>query len=120
MSLLDRDSEESMFRQTAVYWPPSSPDATGQPTWGAPVALPCRWKDSSATGLTARDQEDDAGATVRFPQAVAKGGMLLLGELESGMTTDARSYGAREIMDTGAIPDRDNESTLYTASLARR
>lgn len=118
MGLLHANDEESMFWQTAVYWAPVSPDADGQPQWAAPVTIACRWGASARNRLGPKDEVGDVMTKVYVAQDVATHGMLLLGELTSSMGTDARSFGAREIMSFSKNPTREGGDFLRTASLA--
>ena len=78
MSLITR-----MRKQKAVYWPPGPADGNGQPTWGAPVELSCRWDDDAQQYLDAAGETRVSNAYVYVDRDLALGGLLRLGLLSA-------------------------------------
>lgn len=119
MSLIDR-----MRKQVAVYWPPSAPDAFGQPTWGSPVELRVRWEDVSKEFISDQGSVSMSNALVYVPEVSAgveclPRGVLMLGELDSSVNTDdpKANEGAWEIKRFDKLPTINAKRFLRTCFL---
>jgi len=111
MSLITR-----MRRQTCVYWPPAAANSHGQPLWGTPVQLACRYEDGEhevhtaqneilQTGATAYIAGTDGTSAIGSPTPLV-GGMLALGTLTSSMNSaNPRESGAKEIVHVRRMPN---------------
>lgn len=88
--------------QTATYWAPEALDAYGRPSFASPVALDCRWEDTTELFRDAQGREVVSKANVWLSQDVALGGFLLLGE---SAEADPRSAGAYEIRNFEKTPE---------------
>jgi len=76
-----------MLKQVAVYWKLSSLefDNYGQPIPTTPVEIKCRWEDVSEEFLDANGTIQLSNARVYVDRDVEVGGVLMLGELDSGV-----------------------------------
>ena len=121
MSIITR-----MLKQTCVYWPLASSesagvdaDSYGQPDYGTPVEINCRWEDSSKEFLNDKDEIQVSAAIVYVEIDVDKKGVLMLGDLDD--VTD-ESYpllndGAREIKRFDKVPNLKATEFLRMAYL---
>jgi hypothetical protein len=106
-----------MRKQKAVYWPPSTYDAYGQPTMGTAVQIDCRWEDKSEQFLDANGQEQLSNAIVYVSQDVALGGMLWLGLLASAPVNPKADDDAWEIRKFEKLPNLKASEFLRTVML---
>lgn len=115
MSIITR-----MLIQDAVYWPPDELDDNGQPTYGDPQEIRVRWEDRAEqfvqweTGGTALSR-----SVVYTSVDVEVRGVLLLGELSSGVVQDnpKSNEGAWEIRRFDKLPNLRGSEYLRTAYL---
>lgn len=82
MSLISK-----MRKQAAVYWPISGRDDYGHPTWGDAVEIECRWTDVVQQFVRSDGEERFSRSVVYVDRDMKVGGVLLLGELDSGVDT---------------------------------
>jgi hypothetical protein len=104
-------------KQKAVYWPPSSYDAYGQPAMGTAVQITCRWEDVSEQFLDGQGQEQTSNSRVYVSQDVALGGYLWLGLLASKPTNPKTDSNAWEIRKFENLPNFKATEFLKTAML---
>jgi len=78
---------KKMLRQTAVYWNLSALefDNYGQPIPTTPVEIKVRWEDVGEEFLDAAGTLQLSRAKVYVDRDVKVGGILMLGELDSGV-----------------------------------
>jgi hypothetical protein len=101
MSLLTK-----ILKMKAVYWEKDSIDNYGQPTYKTPVEIGCRWEEIMEEFVTAEGTREVSKAKIYVGDDMKTGGLLLLGELASGMTeTNAKDYDVFEIRAFYKIPD---------------
>ncbi len=67
------------LKQTATYWSPGTRDSFGNITFGAPVAIPCRWEDKSEQFMSRGTEEIISSSIVFINQDVVEGGYMFLG-----------------------------------------
>jgi hypothetical protein len=82
MSLLVR-----MRRQTCVFWPVGDTDgldedAHGNPAYGTPVEVPCRWDETTVEYLSKDGTKEVSNCQVFVDRDMAVGGLLMLGTLD--------------------------------------
>lgn len=91
---------------SATYWAPSTPDGYGGGTFPAPIAITCRWEDTSELFIDSTGREAQSAAVV-YPDQV----VLTQGWLYQGTSTEADPHnvlGAFEIKNTRKIGSLDN------------
>lgn len=110
-----------MLKQYAVYWAPTGTDANGQPTWGEPVEIRCRWENAVDLKSVPEAERQDLNAMVYVDRDVLCNGVLLQGELTSSVDEDdpKANAGAGEIRKFTKLPDFKCRKFLRTAYLAR-
>lgn len=91
------------MRQTATYWPPAGNAPGGGVTFGAPVAIKCRWQDERELVRSADGQEVASSAIVYVDRELADKGYLYRGI--SAAASPLTVVGAREILARGSSPD---------------
>jgi len=76
-----------MRKQKAVYWSLTSTgfDDYGQPIPSTPIEIKCRWEDVSEEFLDGNGTVQLSRARVYVDRDVEIGGVLMLGELDSGV-----------------------------------
>jgi len=76
-----------MLKQKAVYWQLSALefDDYGQPIPSTPVEIKCRWEDVGEEFLDGTGTIQLSRAKVYVDRDVEVGGILMLGELDSGV-----------------------------------
>ena len=81
---------------TCVYWPPGSEasaegrdfDDYGQPVYGDPVELSCRWDDTVVEFVDAKGTMASSRAIVMVESDVSPGGVLFKGTLAQAIDLD--------------------------------
>lgn len=108
-----------MRKQSAVYWPLDALDAFGQPTWGTPVEIECRWEDSNEQIMLPNGETIMSRATVYVDRDTPEGGLLMLGELSSSVDEDdpKKNAGVWEIRKFDKLPNFRNTEFLRTVYL---
>lgn len=116
MSIITR-----MRKQICVYWPPAdSPfDDYGQPQYGDAVEMTCRWEDKAEEFIGPTGSMEISRSKVFVESDVEPGGVLLLGDLESGtnLTVPKNNEGAWEIRAFDKIPNLKATEFLRRAFL---
>jgi len=81
---------KKMLKQKAVYWELSTLefDDYGQPILSSPVEIDCRWEDIGEEFLDKKGTLQLSRARVYVDRDVEIGGVLMLGELGSGVDED--------------------------------
>ena len=110
---------EEFLNQTAVYWAKAGVDGYGHPTFSNPVEIKCRWEDTINEVVDASGTTVLSKTKVLVDRDVTVGGVLCLGDLDSGMSSEnVEDYDdAYEIKVFGKIPDIDAQEFLRTAYL---
>lgn len=98
------------MRQDATYFPPAGQDGFGNLSFGAAVAVKCRWQNKADLFRDQQGREVMSSAVVYVAQQVAVGGRL-------GLGTVASADDALEIRNVGESPDLRNDATLVKAWL---
>lgn len=104
-------------RQSMVYWPYTGADLFGQPTYGTPVQMTCRWDDYvkqvfNTEGSPVFSKIELITRTRLQPKGLVWKGSLAL------FTADLRpdvSEGVHEIIAASSTPNFRNTETLYEA-----
>lgn len=97
--------------QTATYWPPGANAPGGDVSYGAPVAIKCRWQDKRDLVRSADGQEVSSSAIVYPDRELADKGYLYLG---AAVSANPRTViGAREILARGTSPSLDGSVQLH-------
>lgn len=109
----------TMLRQTAVYWAPDLPTEFGDPTYGTPCEISCRWEDRCEEFRDTEREIRMSNAVVYVGQDVEEGGMLLLGTLSMDVdqSDPKNNEGAFEVQRFDRLPNLKNTETLRTAYL---
>lgn len=100
------------MRQAATYWPATGSDQFGQPTYGAAVAILCRWQDRAVLFRDADGHERTSASIVYPDRALEPRGKLRLGTHTGAPTTDARTIGQ-----VGTSPSLRQDRQLFKAWL---
>jgi len=107
-------------RQTAVYWAPSgSYDKHGQKAFSAGVELQVRWQSVTGDEQSETEERTRVMAKVFVGQDVEKGGVFMLGSLDSDVDDEnpLSNDGAYVIRDFKYIPTLKNDDVLRMAIL---
>lgn len=103
------------MHQAATYWPPAGIDAAGKVTFGAPVAIACRWENRNEIFIGPQGREETSTAVVYVGSDVTLQGYLYLGD--SVATNPKTVAGAREIRGRGVSPSLGNSQYLVKVFL---
>ena len=110
-----------MLKQTAVWWPLTSVgfDDYGQPIPSTPVEIKVRWEDVGEEFLDVRGTIQMSRARVYVDRDVELGGVLMLGELDSGVdeANPKENDNAWEIRRVEKLPNLRNTEYLRTCYL---
>ena len=80
------------LKQDAVYWAKSTPDAYGQPTVSAGVALKVRWELGSGETLDATNDRVATVGTVVVDRDIKEGSILWEGKLDDHVSGTSKNY----------------------------
>jgi len=103
-----------MLKQTCVYWPPASEDTAGvandefgQPEFGTPAELSCRWEDVAKQFIGPDGSTRTSKSKVYVSSDVLLGGVLCKGTLVTvtSLTDPMLNDGAGEILDFSSLPN---------------
>jgi len=96
-----------MLKMVAVYWSLSGVDRYGGRVWGEPVEISCRWEDVAVEYIDPQGAKHVSQSVVFVEMDVEIGGVLMLGELSSGVNESSplSNEGAREIKQFSKIPN---------------
>ncbi len=110
-----------MRKQKAVWWPLAAVeyDNYGQPVATTPVEIKVRWEDVSEEFLDAKGTVQLSRARVFVDRDVEVGGVLMLGELDSGVDENnpKENDNAWEIRRVEKLPNLRNTEYLRTCYL---
>lgn len=67
------------FAQAATYWAPPTTDGYGGQSWPAPVAIRCRWEESTEKVINQYGEEITSQAVIWPSVYLQAGGWLYLG-----------------------------------------
>lgn len=95
------------LKQDGTYWPPGVNDGFGGVSYGAAVAIKCRWQDVAELFRDAQGQEVTSSAVVYVDRTLALRGKLALGAISG-----APPSSAREIRQAGSSPSVDAQRAL--------
>lgn len=116
MSLITR-----VLVQDAVYWPPVSNDDQGQPVYGDPVGIKCRWTDSVEEVLMPNGRTVRTLADLMVDRDVELGGVMrqgLVEDLDDPQSPFGNS-GVGEIVKFDKLPNRRATEFLRTVKLGQ-
>jgi len=112
---------KKMLKQTAVYWPLTSVefDGYGQPVPSTPIEIKVRWEDVCEEFLDANGTMQLSKAKVYVDRDVEVGGILMLGELSSGVdeSNPKENDDAWEIRRVEKLPTLNAKEFLRTIYL---
>lgn len=107
-------------RQTLVYWQVADSNPQGQPTYSAPVQLPCRWENKTKELVLPGGRKVNSSGYVLMGQSLTPGSLIFLGTLAdvAKITTYpeqplTNNQGAREVLIVHDTPDLNAEEHLY-------
>ena len=102
-------------KQTLVYWPPNGTTQSGQPIWGSPVNVKCRWDNNSKQIVTPTQGVVLCRAQIITEYLLAVGGIVALGTLDtiSYWADPKANPGAYEIISAMSTPNLRNTEVLY-------
>ena len=105
--------------QSATYWPPATPDGFGGVSYGAPVAINCRWQNRSVLFRSVDGEELTSEAIVYVDRVLASKGLLMLGTHTTASPIGYRSGEdrPREIRGRQDSPGIDPSLILYKVFL---
>lgn len=110
-----------MLKQYAVWWPLASVeyDDYGQPIPTSPVEIKVRWEDVSEEFLDDKGTLQISRAKVYVDRDIKVGGVLMLGELDSGVDEDnpKENENAWEIRRVEKLPNLKVSEFLRTVYL---
>lgn len=114
MSLIKR-----MRKRYAAYWPPLKPDADGNPRYGTPIELRCRWEQTSEDYIDPEGVRQFNNAKVFVDRDLVSGGLLCLGRLDAILypTQPFKNEGVGEITKVDKLPNLRNTEELITVFL---
>lgn len=106
-----------MLRGRCTYWPKVGNDSFGQPTFGTPVQLKCRWEDCVKQIMTHDGRTVSSQARIYLESDVSPGGVLLQVLLENvaDLSVPFNNEGAWEIMRFDKLPTLRYSQFLRTA-----
>lgn len=115
----------TFMKQTCVYWPPAGEETAGQsyndegqPLFGSPIELSCRWTDKTEKIADANGEEIFSRSKVMV-DSVSVGGILMLGTFDD--VTDEedplRNDGAYQVRRYDSTPSVDASETYHWAYL---
>ena len=112
MSLIKRSQ-----KQRLVYWPRVGTQKTGEPIWGSPVEMSCRWEE-----MLKEVQSNTATRVMSRVQTITEvrlevGGLMRLGTLSDTpfWGDPKRNPDVYEVIDSSMTPNLRNTETLYEA-----
>ncbi len=96
-----------MLKQTAVWWPSTSFDDYGKPIVATPIEISVRWEDVNEEFIDKNGTVRLSTSQVYVDRDVEVGGVLMLGELDSGVDEDdpKKTDGAGEIRRLDKFPN---------------
>lgn len=113
MSFIDR-----IRRQQAIYWKVKGVNAQGRSTYESPIQISCRWVDRQEAKQDAQGNEFLSRAEVYVGIDLSQNDALMLGVLESGMTSvPPFGQGAHRVRLFEVVPDVKARNFLRKASL---
>lgn len=94
----------AFFNQTATRWPTQGLDLYGQPQFGAPSLINCRWEEKQQFISTAEGFDTLSRAQVFVAIDIPIGDYLFLGNA-IGVTDPRTHAGAARVLEFRKIPD---------------
>ena len=112
MSLITRSQ-----KQTLTYWAYTGSDRYGQPTYGPPVQMTCRWDEMIKQVFSSDGSPVFSSIELITRVRLAPKGLVRIGRIPTGGTTPApRTYvDVYEVIATSFTPNLRNTETLYEA-----
>ena len=109
------------LNQVAVYWPKgtgSSLDSYGNPVYGIPVEIRCRWEDVQEDFIDSMDIRQVSRSKVYVEEDLDIGGVLMLGEYDTSLDSVPKNNpNAWEIRAFNKIPNIRNTEIIRVAFL---
>lgn len=105
------------MREYLTYWPPLEPTDSGEPTWGPPEEVKCRWDDKVVQII----KDDGSMVYSRAELITAKklevGGIVYRAQLAAVTYQDdpKDNVGSFEVIKVSETPKLNYRETLYEA-----
>lgn len=96
----------------ATYWSPGVSDGFGGTSYGAPIAIQCRWQDSTDL-FRAPSGEETASEAIVYPDRELAIGGVLAREDQTATPDPANADGAKEIRQVGKSPSLGGDVVLH-------
>lgn len=105
--------------QTAIYWPPGTPDGLGGHSYGQAVEVACRWQNVSVIFRDARGEQVVSSAVVYVDRVVQIKGFLALSSFEEDLTYASPNdvTGSTEIRQVALFPALRNDKQIVKVYL---
>ena len=109
---------KKMRKQKCVYWEPTGFKDDGEPEFGDPVELDCRWEDRSIVINLSEGQQYVSRSIVYTENRLVERGKLKLGKVEDlDDMAPENNEGVGEIRQVNSIPTLKADEFLNTAIL---
>lgn len=104
-------------RQNVVYWPQIGSNQYGEPIWGPPQQMTCRWDDKVQQVLDPKNTMVMSRAELITESQLAVGGVITKGTIDTvAYWSDPKANsGVYEVIKVSATPNMRNTETLYEA-----
>lgn len=94
------------MKQAAIHWPFTGVDDFGQPTYGSPEEIACRWDTVNEEFITPSGDQEVSRARLIVDRDIAVKDRLALGELDSLTPEDPKDQdGAWEVRSFNKTPN---------------
>lgn len=112
MSLIRRSQKESL-----VYWPRIDTKKTGEPIWGPPVEMSCRWEDMKKEIIGANGTRVMTSIQLITETRLDVGGLVKYGTIGEVAYWDdpKKNTGVHEVLDSSRTPNMRATEYLYEA-----
>lgn len=114
MSIISR-----MRKQVAVYWPMIGTNDAGEPIYGPPEEIKCRWEDVHEVFKTAAGDDTVSNSKVYVDRETPEGGVLWEGSIEDleNQMLPFENDGAYAIRKFSRVPNLKATESLLIAML---
>jgi len=104
-------------RQTLVYWERTGTAKTGEPIWGPPTEMTCRWEDRLQEIITSTNTRVMSSVEVITETRLQVGGLIKLGTMATVAYWDTpkQNDGIYEVLKSSETPNLRNTESLYEA-----
>ena len=100
-----------------MYWPRIGTQKTGEPIWGAPSEMTCRWEDKLQEIITSTNTRVMSSVEIISEFRLEVGGLIKRGNLAAVAYWDdpKRNTGIYEILKSSETPNMRYSESLYEA-----